>query len=305
MDNHQHNAEHDAVFVRNFALVLVGLTVIGIVIAILARSVYGNFLTSTHVYEGDVDSRITPVGSANTSGNAVAVANPGGAQATPTVAATPTAPASGPGEATYNKVCFACHAQGIAGAPKFKDAALWSPRIAKGIETLHKHAIEGFQGDAGIMPPKGGAADMSDDDVKAAVDFMVKAAQGGGDTPPAIAPAAAPAMAPASAPTATATAPPTTDANAATPAVAADDKGKQVFDSVCFACHTPGAAGAPKFGDAAAWAPRIAKGMDTLYEHAVNGFMGEAGMMPPKGGRPDFADADIKSAVDYMTSHSK
>ena len=86
---------------------------------------------------------------------------------------------------------------------------------------------------------------------------------------------------------------------------AAGDKGKQVFDAVCFACHTPGAAGAPKFGDAAAWAPRIAKGMDTLYEHSINGFMGEAGLMPPKGGRPDFADADIKAAVDYVTANSK
>lgn len=298
MDNHQHNAQQDAVFIRNFGLVFAGLFVIGIIVAILARTVYSHFLATTHIYEGDLDSRIAPVGAANTSGSAVVVANPG-ASADAAPAAAPAAPASGPGEATYNKVCFACHAQGIAGAPKFKDAAAWEPRIAKGVDTLYKHALEGFQGEAGIMPPKGGGADIPDADIKAAVDFMVKAAQGG-DAAPVEAPAPAAAATPAAAPAAA-------DATAAaTPMVAAaGDKGKQVFDAVCFACHTPGAAGAPKFGDATAWAPRIAKGMDTLYEHSLNGFMGEAGLMPPKGGRPDFADADIKAAVDYMTANSK
>ena len=298
MDNHQHNAQQDAVFIRNLGLVFAGLVVIGIIVVILARTVYSHFLTTTQIYEGDLDSRIAPVGAANTSGTAVAVANPG-ASADAAPAAAPAAPASGPGEAAYNKVCFACHAQGIAGAPKFKDAAAWEPRIEKGADTLYKHALEGFQGEAGIMPPKGGGADIPDADIKAAVDFMVKAAQGG-DAAPAEAPA--PAAATPAAPTAETTA-------AATPAVAAvaaaGDKGKQVFDAVCFACHTPGAAGAPKFGDATAWAPRIAKGVDTLYEHSINGFMGEAGLMPPKGGRPDFTDAEIKAAVDYMTANSK
>ena len=52
--------------------------------------------------------------------------------------------------------CMACHGAGVAGAPKIGDAAAWGPRIAKGADTLHKHAIEGFQGQAGFMPPKGG-----------------------------------------------------------------------------------------------------------------------------------------------------
>jgi len=133
----------------------------------------------------------------------------------------------------------------------------------------------------------------SDEDVKVAVDYMVKAAQGG--AAPA-AEAAAPAPTPVQAPAAEAAAP-------AAPVADTSGKGKEVYDAVCFACHTPGAAGAPKFGDATAWAPRIGKG--ALYDHSINGFMGEAGMMPPKGGRPDFADADIKAAVDYMTAGSK
>lgn len=77
------------------------------------------------------------------------------------------------GEAAYNKTCKMCHARGMAGAPKVGDAAAWKDRIAKGMDTLHTHAIKGFKG-KGMMPPKGGNSKLSDDDVKAAVDYMVE-----------------------------------------------------------------------------------------------------------------------------------
>jgi cytochrome c5 len=77
--------------------------------------------------------------------------------------------------------------------------------------------------------------------------------------------------------------------------------GKAIYQQVCAACHATGAAGSPKMGDKAAWAPRIATGMDALYAAAING----KGVMPPKGGRADLSDADIKSAVDYMVSQNK
>jgi cytochrome c5 len=85
----------------------------------------------------------------------------------------------------------------------------------------------------------------------------------------------------------------------------ANDLGKQTYDSACFACHATGAAGAPKFGDKAAWAPRIAKGLDVLKQHALNGFKGESGFMPAKGGRADLSDEAVMAGVDYMTSQSK
>lgn len=85
----------------------------------------------------------------------------------------------------------------------------------------------------------------------------------------------------------------------------AADKGKQIYDSVCFACHAMGVAGAPKFGDKELWAPRIAQGMDTLVSHAINGFQGKTGAMPPKGGRVDLSDADIAAAVAYMVGQAK
>ena len=88
-------------------------------------------------------------------------------------------------------------------------------------------------------------------------------------------------------------------------AAGADDHGKKIYDTTCMACHAAGVAGAPKLGDKAAWAPRIAQGMDTLHTHALKGFQGKAGMMPPKGGNMGAKDEDIKAAVDYMVSQSK
>jgi cytochrome c5 len=93
----------------------------------------------------------------------------------------------------------------------------------------------------------------------------------------------------------------------AQPAAAAqqDMEGEAVYNMACVACHGAGVAGAPKFGDPAAWAPRIAKGTATLYEHALKGFQGQAGFMPAKGGRADLSDKSITNAVDYMVSKSK
>lgn len=77
------------------------------------------------------------------------------------------------GKGVYGKTCAMCHAAGVAGAPKPGDKADWGPRIAQGTEVLYKHAIEGFTGAKGMMPPRGGGASLTDDEVKAAVDHMV------------------------------------------------------------------------------------------------------------------------------------
>ncbi|HTP40622.1 MAG TPA: c-type cytochrome [Steroidobacteraceae bacterium] len=79
--------------------------------------------------------------------------------------------------------------------------------------------------------------------------------------------------------------------------------GTEVFENVCKTCHGTGLANAPKAGDKAAWAPRIAKGKPTLYQHALKGFSsGPTSAMPPKGGRTDLSDDLIKQAVDHMVS---
>lgn len=91
----------------------------------------------------------------------------------------------------------------------------------------------------------------------------------------------------------------------ATANAASDDKGKTVFDGTCIACHGSGVAGAPKLGDKAAWKDRIAKGKNTLYQHALKGFQGKTGFMPPKGGNGGLSDADVEAAVDFMVSRVK
>jgi len=81
------------------------------------------------------------------------------------------------GAEVFQQACVACHGQGIAGAPRAGDAAAWNRRIAQGKSTLYRHAIQGFKGDAGVMPPKGGRIDVSDDLIRAAVDQMIEASQ--------------------------------------------------------------------------------------------------------------------------------
>ena len=81
--------------------------------------------------------------------------------------------------------------------------------------------------------------------------------------------------------------------------------GDETFQQVCSACHGAGIAGAPKAGDKAAWGPRIAKGKDTLYEHALKGFQGSSGVIPAKGGRTDIPDDLIKQGVDHMVDMAK
>ena len=89
-----------------------------------------------------------------------------------TTAATPVADNT-VGKSVFGKTCALCHAAGIAGAPKPGDKADWGPRIAQGMDLLHKHALEGFTGAKGMMPARGGATTLTDDEVKAAVAFMV------------------------------------------------------------------------------------------------------------------------------------
>lgn len=81
--------------------------------------------------------------------------------------------------------------------------------------------------------------------------------------------------------------------------------GPQVYNQACLACHGAGVAGAPVVGDASAWETRIAAGLELLRERAVVGYQGEAGYMPPKGGRLDLSDQEVHDAIDYMIAESQ
>lgn len=92
----------------------------------------------------------------------------------PDAGTVPAKSANTAGASVYKTNCALCHAPGVAGAPKPGEKAEWAPRIAQGQELLYKHALEGFTGEKGVMPPRGGAAGLTDDEVKAAVDYMVE-----------------------------------------------------------------------------------------------------------------------------------
>jgi cytochrome c5 len=82
--------------------------------------------------------------------------------------------------------------------------------------------------------------------------------------------------------------------------------GKTIFDNLCTSCHTAGVAGAPKVGNKAMWAPRIAEGLDTLVKHAIEGYHGPDGnYMPAKGGNPALTDAQVKAAVTWIVDQAK
>lgn len=84
------------------------------------------------------------------------------------------------------------------------------------------------------------------------------------------------------------------------------ERGRQVWTGTCIRCHSTGLAGAPLIGNRALWAPRIAKGVEVLVEHAMDGFMGPAGgEMPARGGNPDLTDEEVRAAVEFMVTSSR
>ena len=236
------------------------------------------------------------------------------------------------GDQVFAGQCTACHTAGALGAPKFGDADAWAPRIKTGFDALLHSALAG----KGSMPPQGGG-DFSDLEIARAVVYMANKT-GAGYPEPAASPNPSAATGAAAATTSTAATPmggtagvaTGVDPNAARPAaantaplntatvaptagptnagtqaviVAAVTAGAAVpalYTQVCSVCHAAGIAGAPKFGDKAAWAPRVAQGVETLTAHAIKG----QGAMPPRGGSTA-SDADIKAVVAYMVGAAK
>lgn len=224
----------------------------------------------------------------------------------------PAASAAGRGgKEIYDAVCASCHTTGVLDSPKQGDKAAWEARAAGGLDALIASAAKG----KGAMPAKGGDPSLSDAELRAVVLYMTKESGldlGGAveekkeasaaETPkkenaktekkveekPAVAVAPTPTKAPESQPAPVAPAAPSID-------------GKKIYDSACLACHASGVAGSPKLGDKAAWASRIATGMDAMYTIAIKG----KGAMPPKGGNMSLSDDKVKAAVDYMVDQSK
>ena len=210
------------------------------------------------------------------------------------------------GEQVYGAQCVACHGAGLAGAPKLGDVAAWAPRLGQGYDMLLTSSLKG----KGAMGAQGGG-DYTDLEIGRAVVYMTNQAGAQFDEPKAVASAAsaAPNLAAAAATPAAVAAPvapvAATVAATAAPAVATEKVVASVavpalYTQVCQTCHVAGVAGAPKLGDKAAWAPRLAQGIDGLTTSVING----KNAMPPKGGSTA-SDAEIKAVVSYMVSTVK
>ncbi|KIQ81065.1 c-type cytochrome [Aeromonas jandaei] len=136
-------------------------------VGMTAVSLSGAAFAADDMSPDAIAERIKPVGQVYTAKDLEGIA---GAGAAPAAAAS-----SGPrdGETVFKGACFACHDTGAAGAPKRGDKAAWEPRIAQGIETLKKHAIGGFTGKSGMMPPRGTCATCSDEEIENAIHYMI------------------------------------------------------------------------------------------------------------------------------------
>lgn len=157
--------DQDSIFFRNFSMLLGFLVAFTIVLAFVSHYMHNDVLAVDEMTKdrSEVAKLIEPVAKVNTGGamvvkeevKEVAIAFEG----------------STDGKMIYENVCTACHGTGAGGAPKL-EAAAWATRLPKGIDTLVSHAINGFQGTVGFMPARGGRADLSDEQVKATVEFM-------------------------------------------------------------------------------------------------------------------------------------
>ncbi len=166
--------KHDQQFFDSFMLVIGILMGVAVGLFFLVRAIsietQGRYVKEDPDVQAEIDKRIEPVGRVMRLGDEELAAAAAAAVATPTPVATVL---SGP--QVYNAACIVCHAPpGNAGAPALGDVDAWTPRIAQGIDTLHMHAIQGFQGTKGFMPPKGGRVDLSDAEIVSAVDYIVE-----------------------------------------------------------------------------------------------------------------------------------
>lgn len=166
------------------------------------------------------------------------------------------------GKEVVDKVCISCHGSGVNGAPKIGDSEAWSKRASRGLTGLTQTALKGIR----QMPAHGGHPELSDIEVARAVTYMVN--QSGGHW-----------------------AEPMTRAE-----TMKERGGEEIVKTQCMRCHQSGKDGAPKIGDQAAWVSRMKQGLDYLVVSAVRGHGG----MPPRGGKANLTDGEVRNAILYM-----
>ena len=182
------NNTDDSAFLHTFTLLLLGLTAVGIIAFILAGAVADRAESEQPVERGELE-RTKPAGKINNQENSIKVASIGSLnpaeigqeqpllveseKLTENITKKPVATPERTGEEVYSQACSLCHMAGVAGAPRYADKNAWAPRVNKGLEPLYANAINGYVGEAGVMPAKGGRPDLSDKEVRDAVDYIL------------------------------------------------------------------------------------------------------------------------------------
>ena len=164
------------------------------------------------------------------------------------------------GREVVEGICVRCHGTGDKGAPRIGDSLAWSRRSAQGLTSLTEHALTGIR----RMPAHGGSPGLTDLEISRAITYMVN--QSGGHWVEPVAEAAR------------------------------ERSGEEVVKGQCVKCHQAGVNGAPRIGDSAAWTPRMRHGIEYLVRSAVHGHGG----MPPRGGKADLTDGEVRAAILYM-----
>jgi cytochrome c5 len=169
--------KRDQKFFDVYSLVIGGLAAVCLVFFVLAMSVsertQEEYTANAEEYLAVVSERLAPFGKVNMPGDDLSAAGP----QTPEASMPEPVAAARTGPQVYNEACIACHGSGIGGAPILGNSEAWEARIAQGIDTLRQHAIVGYTGSSGYMPPKGGRLDLANEEVHGAVDYMVSEAE--------------------------------------------------------------------------------------------------------------------------------
>ena len=156
-------SHNDKQFATVFVVVLAGLAILAVILYLIAG--YLTEEVATYKPEEVILENIKPVGQVNIAGETTQEV----------VVAQETAVAAEPmsGEQVYQSKCIACHAAGVAGAPKVGDTSAWAPRIAQGTDNMLKNAVNGLN----AMPPKGTCMNCTEDELRAAIEYMVGQSQ--------------------------------------------------------------------------------------------------------------------------------
>lgn len=170
--------DQDRQFFDTFMLVLGILIGVSVGLFFLVRAIaldrQGEFVLDDPVVQQQILARIEPVGGVVLMGSEELEA-----AAAAAIAEAPPVETQLTGPQVYNTACHVCHAApGVGGAPVFGDEEAWAARLEQGFETLVMHALDGFQGDTGFMPAKGGRTDLSDEEVTDAVTYMLEEVDG-------------------------------------------------------------------------------------------------------------------------------